>query len=757
MRRIAVAVCLALGSASPAFAERVIVKCKQSCDPVVAAVTQDGGRVVQRFKYVTALVAEVQDLSLPRTRAIVEAGAIRKDQIVNAIGVARDARGGQLIATEQSLGAMPLDAETLRGSEVAPAAYSVNNALTNVQPLHAEGKLGQGVRVAVLDSGIRPGFFHLNHGSVVGGEDFVLDGLGFNNFANNGHGTFVAGMIAADVIFGFAPTSSFARAVRAQCPNCLVRTQDSSGNDVDIVPMIGSAPSASIYALRVLGPSGSGSQSDILIAMERVITLRQNFDAGMNEGQDPDAPAGQWKAANIKVANISLGGATLFPGRDIEDEMTNAFLDHDIVLVVSAGNQGPSGATIASPGTGFGSLTVGAASTALHERILRDLQFGLGVGRLYRPFAGTQTAFFSSRGPNADGRPDPDIVANGFACYGQGLGATTLSINLASGTSFSGPTVAGIAAVLRQAVLTATARQVRNALLLSADPAGVADGSGPNDRGAGFVNALAARALLTSMTTTVPDTGGVVGGTNKNVRVNLEQVAGIETLSGNVIRSTGALLPGQRFDTFYRVGSDTSALIVTLSDVVAGEEQNVFFGDDMLLTVHSAKMSAIGQSGDYKVFKLTKNGTFVIDRPENGIMRITVSGDETNASPISGIVKISSIIDPESGKHTAKENITDGQTQAVPFVVPFGTKKLSVKAEWDGDWGRYPANDLDVVLLAPDGKLNFDAATLDNPERAELINPAVGKWIAFVQGFEVNTKNGDKYTLKIVADGDVIK
>ena len=52
---------------------------------------------------------------------------------------------------------------------------------------------------------------------------------------------------------------------------------------------------------------------------------------------------------------------------------------------------------------------------------LRFLQFGPDVGALFRPFSGTQTAYFSSRGPTADGRTDPDLVANGFASFGQGF------------------------------------------------------------------------------------------------------------------------------------------------------------------------------------------------------------------------------------------------------------------------------------------------------------------------------------------------
>src|SRR5437764_1088724 len=145
MRRIAVAVSLAVGSASPAFAERVIVKCNLSCDPVAAAVKQDGGTVLQRFKYVTALVADIQDLSMPRTRALLDAGAIRKDLYVTAIDGVRDARGNVLSSAGQALAGAPIDATSLAAPGVAPAAYAITNVMTNVQPLHAAGFTGRGM------------------------------------------------------------------------------------------------------------------------------------------------------------------------------------------------------------------------------------------------------------------------------------------------------------------------------------------------------------------------------------------------------------------------------------------------------------------------------------------------------------------------------------------------------------------------------------------------------------------------------------
>ena len=400
---------------------------------------------------------------------------------------------------------------------------------------------------------------------MIGGEDLVLDGLGFSNAANSAHGTQVAGMISANVVF----TSAVLTAIIApHCPGCI-------GPGANQVAMLGSAPASRIYALRVLPPTGGAPQSRVIAAMERVLELRETFDS---TGVEAGTPGGAFTSMTIKACNMSLGGATFHAGRDIEDELTQAFLDRDIVLVVGAGNDGPSGSTVASPGTGFASLTVGASSSPVHERVLRDLQFGAGVGVLYRPFNSVQMAYFSSRGPNADGRAGPNVVANGFASFTQGLG-TAGTLNFVSGTSVASPTVAGVAAVLRQRHPTATARQIRNAIIQAANPNFLADGSGPLDQGSGYVDAAAASALLAS--SAAPDTPGEEGGTNTNVNVNINQGANVATFSGDVTRTVTGLRPGQRFDTYYKITPNTGAIIVTLSGVTPGAPQNALFGDDI--------------------------------------------------------------------------------------------------------------------------------------------------------------------------------
>src|SRR5207237_2636685 len=104
---------------------------------------------------------------------------------------------------------------------------------------------------------------------------------------------------------------------------------------------------------------------------------------------------------DIKVLNMSLGGFTLFAGRDTSDLLTRQMLSVGIMLAVSVGNAGPSGLTTSSPSTGLGSLATAAASTPIHERIFRDLPATgttacrLGRGLLSRPSDSIQTASFS--------------------------------------------------------------------------------------------------------------------------------------------------------------------------------------------------------------------------------------------------------------------------------------------------------------------------------------------------------------------------
>jgi Subtilase family len=399
-------------------------------------------------------------------------------------------------------------------------------------------------------------------------------------------------------------------------------------------------------------------------------------------------------------------------------------------------------------------LTVGAASLAHNERILRRLQLGPTTGALYRPFLGTQTAFFSSRGPNADGRLDPDVVANGFASFGQGSG-TAATITIASGTSFAAPTTAGVAALLRQAFPAATARQIRNAIIAGANPNLLADASTVLDQGAGYVDGVAAANLLAAGA--VPDALPEAPKANKNVNVNVQQNTFLRVHDGPLTESATDLKPGQRHEVVYRVNPNTSQVVVVLSNVVPAlppAQQNQLFGDDILLSVHSAKTSAIGE-GDYKFYDFTTGGTFTFDNPETGLMRITVGGDWTNAGTISADVAIFSTTEAIP-QFSAQGQVVEQQTLVFPIVIPSGVSQAEFRLIWREDWGRYPTNDLDLFVIRPNGLTNLDGATSSDPEVVRLNNPVAGTYTAVIRGFDVPT-GSDKYEFRVSLDGKVIK
>lgn len=752
--------------------ETVLIRVPKPYTAVVREIGQHGGIVTQQYRHFDGLAARVPRSALAAIEAITGPGSISKDLIVEAtlppdLGFMRPG-APPAIGDARSIEAESADA--IAGVDLPvfaaahPQGYLLNDSINNAAPLHAAGITGAGVIVGVIDSGIRPGSSHITlDGSVIGGEDFVEDGLGFSNAANDGHGTFVAGMISANAKFRFNVASNLYRAVQAYAPDsivppnicvggpnpgvvCVTSATCGIGTCTGAIPMIGSAPLAGIYALRVFGPDGGAPLSRILRAIDRAIELRERYEAGLPDGID------------IQVVNMSLGGASLYPGRDFLDRGVAALLEHDIVAVAAAGNAGPSGLTIGSPGSSLGTITVGAASLAHNERIVRDLQFGFTGGAAIRPSGGAQTAYFSARGPNADGRGDPDLVANGDWCYSQGFSASSTTVNFASGTSFSAPTVAGVAALLRQAVPSATARQIHNAIIASARSGLLADGSTVLDQGAGYVDALAARDLL--LTGTVPDALTAPPASTHTVRDNVEDLAGLSVLTKSVERHIGPLRPGGRGEILYQVQPNTARVLLTLSNVTLSlppEQQNRFFGDDVFLTVHSAKTSLHSSrfgGGDYLLYAFTRGRSAAFADPEPGLMRITLSGSWTNAGDVSADVAIESIADPMP-QFTRQGKVEQSESILVPIAIGPGVSAAEFRLAFREDWSNYPVSDLDLMLIRPDGGVDFRGATLAAPERVVVSNPMPGTWTAVINGFEVHVPS-DKYELRVSLDGTVV-
>jgi hypothetical protein len=490
-------------------------------------------------------------------------------------------------------------------------------------------------------------------------------------------------------------------------------------------------------------------------------------------------------------------------------------LDVGITVVTSAGNDGPPAMTGGSPGTGFGSLTVGAASTVAHERVLREVQFGgpppeelgPGAGRIYRPSEHHQTAYFSARGPTADGRLDPDIIANGFADYvyayfaltetaqlvdcrepGAVAGTCAPRVVFASGTSFSSPTVAGAAAVLRAAAAmrhqnpTPTATQIRNALQRSANPSVVGDDSTRIDQGNGVLDVAAADARLATgrVSSRVPDLPvdeddddeDALGAGGKSVLRNVER-AGFDIVNFRSNRYSARirdLKPGEVAQIFVPSDALTSNLTVTIKDVtpeLAPDQQNQLFGDDILYQIADAPTSTLVDRGSGFVADAV---TVDVPNPQTGLVRVAIMGDWTNAGRVSATVTITRTRKFD-GLPTTVGSVAEKEVDIIEVDVPAGTANVVFELAWKQNWARYPTNDLDLVVFDPAGKRYTDESLqgLNSPERIEIKGPLVvpGRWRAAITGVEIHsTRRHDRrhdrapkeiYTFRAEADGRRLK
>jgi serine protease AprX len=197
----------------------------------------------------------------------------------------------------------------------------------------------------------------------------------------------------------------------------------------------GVAPNVGWWTGQTTNPGSISSQRTQTIAAE---TFAQGL-AGL--GGDP---------AEVITLSIGLGGST--NGTD----QWSLGLDHIVdtegaTIAVAAGNSGPGPGTLDGLPTGaYNTILVGATGDA---------------ARNYNTLAD-----FSSRGPTADGRTKPDIIAPGTLLHLPTVGGGWSDV---SGTSFATPMVAGGAALLIGAGndlgYSTDPRVVKSVLLNSAD------------------------------------------------------------------------------------------------------------------------------------------------------------------------------------------------------------------------------------------------------------------------------------------------
>jgi len=324
-----------------------------------------------------------------------------------------------------------------------------------------------------------------------------------------------------------------------------------------------------------------------------------------------------------------------------------------------------------------------------------------------------------------------------------------------SGTSGAAPMVAGVAAVLRQAFPGASARQIRNAIIQSANPKFI-NFADVLDQGRGFANAAAAANLLA--TGAAPDTVEPLPNFTLSVKVNIEQNSALRVEEG-FVRRTFHLKPGQRGDIVYRVGPNTRQVIVSVTNFQGRPPQppvgGVIFEDTITFGIHSARTSDFAGEGDYvSPLEHFRTGTRVVNNPDPGLMRIAVNGSWRNAEDVSVDVSVTSLTDPIP-QFTQQGQIVATQTILVPFNIPGGTRQANFRLAWRTDWGNFPTADIDLHLVSPSGQVNHDGSTESNPENVSIQNPQPGIWIAMIKGFDI-PGGSDKYEFRIELDGKVV-
>lgn len=272
------------------------------------------------------------------------------------------------------------------------------NALANVNK-------GIGIGVAVIDTGI-----DLTHpdlkANIVANKSCVR----FKKNANddNGHGTHVAGTIAA--------------------------LNNSTG-------VVGVAPEAKLIAVKVLNAAGSGTWSQVICGIDWVTANAAKY--------------------NIKVANMSLGGGGTSDnncGNTNNDALHKAICKSaaaGVIYIVAAGNSAVDASTSVPAAYNDTLITVSALADS-------DGQSG-GLGAATSYGADDTFATFRNFGSVVDlGGPGVSI----YSTYKSGSYATL------SGTSMGSPHVAGAAALYLKSNPGASWTSVRDGLTASGEALG---------------------------------------------------------------------------------------------------------------------------------------------------------------------------------------------------------------------------------------------------------------------------------------------
>jgi len=303
------------------------------------------------------------------------------------------------------------------------------NELINVPALHDAGIFGEGVIVGMLDTGFsykdHPAFSDLQ---VLGEHDFLFNDDSTADGPDDDPGQHNHGTQTLSIIAGHDPGNLIGPAFAAQF--YLAKTEYLN-REVRVEEDFWQA------GIEWLEAQGADVVSSSL---------------GYADGHDDPAEDHTWD---------ELDGQTILVTRAAQMAVAKG-----VVVINAAGNEGNKAwQFVIAPADGADVIAVGAVNSS-----------------------GKRVAF-SSLGPTADGRIKPDVMAMGAAVTKVAMPpGQALYDSRSSGTSFSTPQVAGVAALILSAHPELTPLQVNEALRMTASQSDFPD----NQMGYGIVNAEAA-------------------------------------------------------------------------------------------------------------------------------------------------------------------------------------------------------------------------------------------------------------------------
>ncbi|NJE43371.1 S8 family serine peptidase [Thermococcus sp. GR6] len=435
---------------------------------------------------------------------------------------------------------------------------------------------------------------------------------------------------------------------------------------------IGVAPGAKLVGVKVLAADGSGSISDIIAGVDWVV---QNKDA-----------------YGIKVINLSLGSSQSSDGTDSLSQAVNAAWDAGLVVCVAAGNSGPNTYTVGSPAAASKVITVGAVDS-------------------------TDTiASFSSRGPTADGRLKPEVVAPGVDIIAPRAAGTSMGTPIdtyytkASGTSMATPHVAGVAALLLQAHPDWTNSKIKTALIETADivaPAEIADIA----YGAGRVNVY--KAINYDNYAKLVFTGSVA---DKGSVSHTFDISGATFVTATLYWDNSA--------------SDIDLYLYDPNGNQVDYSYTSYYGFEKV-----GYYNPTAGTWTIKVVSYSGAANYQVDVVSDGTL-----SQSTGTTPTPTPTPT-----PTTDSQTFTGYVHDWYDKSDSFTMTVNSGATKITGDLTFDTSLH---DLDLYLYDPNGNLVDRSETSTSYEHVEYLNPAPGTWKFIVYAY--NTYGWASYQLDVV-------